>query len=199
MPKVGVLALQGDFLEHLEILREIPGLDVRYVKKPEDLKGLDAIIIPGGESTAIGSLMKVKGLDRALVDFVSSGGAIMGTCAGAILLAKRVRDRVVGEINQRTLGLMSIAVLRNAFGRQKDSFIAHVDIEGVGRVKGVFIRAPAIIEAWGRAKITASIDHPAIGKVGVAAVEDRMLALAFHPEISKSISIYEYFLSIVKR
>jgi len=123
----------------------------------------------------------------------------METYAEAILLAKRVRDRVVGEINQRTLGLMSIAVLKNAFGRQKDSFIAHVDIEGVWRVRGVFIRTPTIIKAWGRAGITASIDHLAIGRVGVAAVEDRMLALAFHPEISKSTSIYEYFLSIVKR
>jgi len=199
LARIGVLALQGDFLEHLEILREIPGVEARPVKSPEDLSGLDAIVIPGGESTTIGSLMRARGLDTAIAEFVRGGGAALGTCAGAILMAKRVRDRVVGDTGQHILGLMDIAVVRNAFGRQRDSFVARLELEGVGPVDAVFIRAPAIVEAWGGARIIAYVEHPTAGRVGAAAVEENMLALAFHPEISGSRAVYSYFLSTIKR
>lgn len=199
MVKVGVLALQGDFLEHMQILKELPNVEVLPAKNPKDFDKLDAIIIPGGESTTIGFLLRAKGLDNIIVDFVENGGAIMGTCAGAILLAKNVRDRVVGDTNQYTLKLMNISIVRNAFGRQKDSFITKVLVEGVGEVEAAFIRAPAIVEAWGNAKIIAYIEHPATGKVGAAAIEKNMLALTFHPEITGSKAIYNYFLSIARR
>lgn len=199
MIRVGVLALQGDYLEHLQVLKELPNVEALPVKNSRDLNELDALIIPGGESTTIGSLMMVKGLNNAIVDFVVSGGAVMGTCAGAILLAKRVRDRVVGDTGQFTLGLMDISVVRNAFGRQRDSFITKVVVDGVGEVDAVFIRAPAIVEAWGEARITAYVEHPNTGRVGAAAVERNMLALTFHPEISRSKTIYNYLLSMAKR
>ncbi len=198
MVKVGVVALQGDFLEHLQLLKELR-VEAIPVKSIKDFNGLDALIIPGGESTTIGFLMRVKGVDKAIVEFVESGGVVMGTCAGTILLAKSVKDRVVGDTGQFTLKLMDIAVVRNAFGRQRDSFIAKVMVEGVGEIDVAFIRAPAIVEAWNDAKIIAYIEHPATNRVGAAAIEKNMLALAFHPEITKSIAIYNYFLDMVKR
>lgn len=198
MVKVGVVALQGDFLEHIQLLKEL-NVDVIPVKSVKDFNGLDALIIPGGESTTIGFLMRVRGLDKTIVDFVESGGVAMGTCAGAILLAKNVRDRVVGDTGQFTLKLMDIAIVRNAFGRQRDSFITKIMVEGIGEVDAVFIRAPAIVDAWNDAKIIGYVEHPATGRVGAAAIEKNMLALTFHPEIAKSIVIYNYLLDMVKR
>ncbi|MEM0045751.1 MAG: pyridoxal 5'-phosphate synthase glutaminase subunit PdxT, partial [Desulfurococcaceae archaeon] len=131
MVTIGVLALQGDFLEHLEILREI-GVNAKPVKKSEDLSGTDALVIPGGESTTIGTLMKVRNLIEPVIKLAESGVPILGTCAGAVLMAKKVVDRVVGETGQVTLGLMDISVVRNVFGRQKNSFITDVEVEGMG-------------------------------------------------------------------
>lgn len=199
MVKVGVLTLQGDFLEHLQILKELPNIEVLSIKNLRDLNGLNALIIPGGEPTAIGFLMKIKGLDIAITDFVKNGGAVMATGSGIVLLAKNVKDRGVEDTKQFTLKLMNITVLKNAFGRQRNSFITKVLVEDVGEVDAVFVRAPAIIEVWGEAKIIASINHPTTGKVGVAAIEKNMLALSFNPEISKSITIYNYFLNMVKK
>lgn len=196
--KIGILALQGDFLEHAEILRDL-GVEAIYVKNPVDLRGVDGIIIPGGESTTIGTLIQLRGLSEPLRELARSGTPLMGTCAGAILLAKKVVDRVVGETGQYTLELMDIRVVRNAFGRQKNSFIARVNLEGIGEVEGVFIRAPAIIETWGSARILGYVEHPASGKVGVAAQQDNMLALTFHPEISGDVKVYKYFIRMTKR
>jgi len=196
--KVGILALQGDFLEHSELLREL-GVETVYVKKQDDLRDVDAIIIPGGESTTIGNLIEVRGLGEPIRELARSGTPIMGTCAGAILLARKVVDRVVGETGQYTLGLMDMGVVRNAFGRQKNSFIARVNVEGIGEVSGVFIRAPAIVEAWGATRLIGYLDHPTLGRIGVAARQDNMLSLAFHPEISGDRKVYEYFLGMIKR
>ncbi len=196
--KIGVLALQGDFLEHAEILREL-GAEAVYVKKQGDLMGLDALIIPGGESTTIGNLIALKGLGEPIKELAKSGTPIMGTCAGAIVLAKKVIDRVVGETGQYTLEVMDISVIRNAFGRQRNSFIAKVDLEGIGEVMAAFIRAPAIAEAWGSARMLGYIEHPVAGRVGIAAQQDSILALAFHPEITGDVRIYRYFLDMVKR
>ena len=196
--RVGIVAVQGDFLEHYELLREI-GVEAVYVKKPSDLDNLDALVIPGGESTTIGSLVLYRGLAPAIKKFAEEGKPIMGTCAGAILLAKRVVDRVVGETGQFTLGLMNISVVRNAFGRQVNSFETLVRVEGIGEVRGVFIRAPAIVEAWPPARITGYVEHPVTGRVGAVAVQENMLAVTFHPELAGERRFYEYLISLAKR
>ncbi|MEM0233490.1 MAG: pyridoxal 5'-phosphate synthase glutaminase subunit PdxT [Candidatus Nezhaarchaeales archaeon] len=198
MVVVGVPALQGDFLEHLEILREL-GVETRIVKKPEDLSVVNGLIIPGGESTTIGSLLTIKGLNDHLVKHIENGLPVMGTCAGAILLAQKVVDRVVGETGQYTLKVMNMSIIRNIFGRQKNSFIADVEVENVGVVRAAFIRAPGIVEAWTPARITGYIEHPAVGRVGAVAEQNNMLALTFHPEITGDKRIYQYFVSKIKR
>lgn len=199
MVVVGVLSLQGDFLEHLQLLSEIRGVKPLAIKSPKDLVGVDALIVPGGESTTIGSLMRVKGLDSAIADLAREGKPIMGTCAGAVLLAKRVIDRVVGETGQPLLGLMDIAVRRNAFGRQRESFESEVFVEGVGTARAIFIRAPAIVEAWNDARITAYVDYPDTGRVGAVAVQKSILAVTFHPEISEDTRLYEYIVSLARK
>ncbi|MDW8085972.1 MAG: pyridoxal 5'-phosphate synthase glutaminase subunit PdxT [Ignisphaera sp.] len=199
MVRVGVVAVQGDFLEHMQMLRELSRATPVAVKSTRDLNNVDAIIIPGGESTTIGGLMKVRKLDVVIIDLAERGVPIMGTCAGAILLAKKVVDRVVGETGQPTLGLMNIAVVRNIFGRQRDSFETEIHVEGVGKIRAVFIRAPAVTEAWGEARIRAYVDHPSVGRLGAVAVERNLLAVTFHPELSEGLKIYEYFLNMVKR
>ncbi|MEM3982783.1 MAG: pyridoxal 5'-phosphate synthase glutaminase subunit PdxT [Thermofilum sp.] len=195
---MGVLALQGDFLEHLEILREL-GLETKIVKKPEDLSAVNALIIPGGESTTIGSLLAIKGLGEHLAKHIENGLPVMGTCAGAILLARKVVDRVVGETNQYTLRVMNVGIVRNIFGRQRNSFITNVEVENVGVVRAAFIRAPGIVEAWAPARITGYVEHPAVGRVGAVAEQNNMLALTFHPEITGDKKIYQYFVSKIKR
>jgi len=196
---VGVLSLQGDFLEHLQLLSEIDGVKALPVRSAKDLARIDALVIPGGESTTIGFLMRLRGLDSAIIDLAREGRPIMGTCAGAVLLAKRVTDRVVGDTGQPLLELMDIAVKRNAFGRQRESFEVELSLEGIGSMKAIFIRAPAIVEAWGDAKIVAYVDYPGIGRVGAVAIQKNALAVTFHPEISRDTKLYEYLVSLVKK
>jgi len=196
--KIGVLALQGDYLEHAQLLNEL-GVEAVYVKRSEQLREVKALIIPGGESTTIGNLISQMGLSQAIVEYAEEGNPVLGTCAGAIILAKKVIDRVVGETGQSTLGLMNIAVTRNAFGRQNESFEATVYIEDIGKVRAAFIRAPVISDAWSPAKITGYIDHPAIGRVGVAAKQGSLISISFHPEITGDKKIYEYLISLAKK
>jgi 5'-phosphate synthase pdxT subunit len=125
-------------------LKEIENVKPIIVKKSDDLLDIDALIIPGGESTTIGDLIFYRKLDEKIIKFASEGKPILGTCAGAILLAKKVIDRVVGETGQKTLGLMNITIVRNIFGRQKDSFITDVETK-IGKLKVAFIRAPGIM------------------------------------------------------
>lgn len=198
MVVVGILALQGDFLEHAEILREM-NVDTKYIKRPEDLNSINALVIPGGESTTIGSLLKYRGLGDLIIKHAENGLPILGTCAGAIVLASQVVDRVIGEVDQYVLKLMNIKIVRNIFGRQKDSFISSVEVENIGSLRVAFIRAPGIIEAWTPAKITGYIVHPETGKVGVAAEQGNLIALTFHPEITGDKKIYEYFLLKTKK
>ncbi|GAB6947689.1 hypothetical protein JCM16161A_18190 [Vulcanisaeta sp. JCM 16161] len=148
--RVGILALQGDVEEHEYAIRRAAeelgiNVDVIRVKRVEHLNGLGALVIPGGESTTIGSLARRNGLLDRLRESIINGLPTLGTCAGAIFMAKEVRDSVVGETGQPILGVMNIAVVRNAFGRQRDSFEMDLNIEGLGTVRAVFIRAPAII------------------------------------------------------
>jgi 5'-phosphate synthase pdxT subunit len=189
--KVGVLALQGDFAEHIAMLR---GLKVEpvEVRLPEHLSGLDALIIPGGESTTIGKLAEDFNLIGPLRDF-GRQHAIWGTCAGAIFLSKDANR------NQPLLNLMDITVERNAFGRQVDSFEADLDVPDLQRITAtaqpyhaVFIRAPIIKSVGGAAKVLAST---ADGRI-VAAQQGRLLATSFHPELTPDPRFHEYFLSI---
>ncbi len=189
--KIGVLALQGDFAEHIAMLRKLK-VDAAEVRLPEHLKGLDGLIIPGGESTTIGKLATDFGLMEPLREF-GQRHAIWGTCAGAIFLSKDARR------SQPLLNLMDIQVERNAFGRQVDSFEADLDVPELKDVTGkngpyhaVFIRAPIIQSVQGDAKVLAATADNKI----VAAQQGHLLATSFHPELTPDARFHEYFLSL---
>jgi 5'-phosphate synthase pdxT subunit len=190
--KVGVLALQGDFAEHVAMLKRL-GVEAVEVRLPEDLKGLDGLIIPGGESTTIGKLAMDFGLIEPLRTFAKRH-AIWGTCAGAIFLSKDARRQ------QPLLGIMDIKVERNAFGRQVDSFEADLEVPELKKTTGsrspyhaFFIRAPIIEAVEADAKILASLPDKRI----VAAQQGHLLATSFHPELTNDTRFHEYFLSLV--
>lgn len=189
--KIGVLALQGDFVEHIAMLKRLI-VDATEVRLPEHLKGLDGLIIPGGESTTIGKLANDFGLMKPLREF-GLHHAIWGTCAGAILLSKDARR------NQPLLSIMDITVERNAFGRQVDSFEAELDIPELKRATGnndlyhaVFIRAPIIESVEKDVKILSSLPNERI----VAAQQGHLLATSFHPELTGDSRFHEFFLSL---
>ena len=183
--KIGVLALQGAVTEHLQALNKL-GITASSVKLPADLDGLDGLIIPGGESTAIGRLIREQHLEEPLRAFHATGTAIFGTCAGLILCSTD-SDHVPEELR---LGFIGIAVERNGFGRQVDSFEALLPFEGIAEpVEAVFIRAPYIRSVGKEVRVLASID----GKI-VAAENDQILVTAFHPELTEDLSVLEYFL-----
>jgi len=187
--RVGVLALQGDFREHREMLQAL-GHETVEVRKVEHLAGLDALIIPGGESTAIARLILSNGMLEPLREFCAAGKPVWGTCAGAILLAREV-DR----LDRPGIETMDIAVRRNAFGRQIDSFEADLEIEGLpgeAPFRAVFIRAPLIERVFGRAKAIARLDDGTI----VAARQGNLLATAFHPELTNDPRMHEWFLAL---
>ena len=190
--KIGVLALQGDFAEHIVMLKEL-SVEASEVRLPEHLNNLDGLIIPGGESTTIGKLAVAYNLMEPLKQF-GLRRAIWGTCAGAIFLSKDVSRE------QPLLGLMDIKVERNAFGRQVDSFEADLDISELKQATGtdeafhaVFIRAPIIESVSGDAKILASLPD---GRI-VAAQQGHFLATSFHPELTGDMRFHQYFLSLV--
>lgn len=199
MVSIGIISVQGDFLEHTQLLNEIPGVSTISIKSSDDLSKVDALIIPGGESTTIGGLLRLKHLDLDIKKFAESGRPLMGICAGSVLMAKKVIDRVVGEVDQPILNLMNIKVLRNAFGRQRESFQTEIFVEGIGDVKAVFIRGPAILEVWGNAKLIGFVDHPKIGRVGTVAIERNMIAIAFHPELVGDTRFYKYLITEARR
>lgn len=189
--KIGVLALQGDFAEHIVMLKRLK-VETVEVRLPEHLKGLDGLIIPGGESTTIGKLSEDYGLTEPLRAF-GQRHAIWGTCAGAIFLSKDARR------TQPLLSLMDITVERNAFGRQVDSFEADLDISELKQATGtqepyhaIFIRAPIIQSVSADAKVLASTADKKI----VAAQQGHLLATSFHPELTRDTRFHEYFLSL---
>jgi 5'-phosphate synthase pdxT subunit len=189
--KIGVLALQGDFAEHISMLKRL-GVDTAEVRLPKHLAGLDGLIIPGGESTTIGKLAVAYDLMQPLKQF-GQRHAVWGTCAGAIFLSKDVNR------DQPLLGLMDIKVQRNAFGRQVDSFETDLEIDELMRVTvtehpyhAVFIRAPLIESVHGNAKALCALDD---GRI-VAAQEGRLLATSFHPELTSDTRFHEYFISL---
>ncbi len=188
--KIGVLAAQGAFAEHIAILRRL-GVDAVPVRLPRQLEGLAGLIIPGGESTAIGQLIQDYHLANEVKSLARRGLPVFGTCAGLILLASSIHPD--GKV--RPLGLMDINVRRNAFGRQVDSFETELLIPALGKkpFPGVFIRAPAIEQANSGAEIIARLADG----TGVAARQDRLLACAFHPELTEDTRLHRYFLDIV--
>ena len=190
--RIGVLALQGAFIEHEQMLARL-GAEAVEVRLPKDLEGLDGIIIPGGESTTIGKLAVAYGLIEPLRTFGKSH-AIWGTCAGAIFLSNDIgRD-------QPLLGLMDIKVKRNAFGRQVDSFETDLEIDELYKATGtehpyhaVFIRAPIIESVSGSARVLSALED---GRI-VAAQQGHLLATSFHPELTDDTRFHQYFISLV--
>ncbi len=188
-PKIGVLALQGDFWEHAGILRKL-GVEPVEVRTLEDLEGLAGIIVPGGESTTIGKMMVTSGLLDGIRSFFYKGGPVWGTCAGMVLAA----SATTGE-RQPLLGLMNALVERNGFGRQVHSFEKDLDVEGFDEpFTGVFIRAPFFEDVGPGVEVLSEID----GRV-VAAKGENILVTAFHPELTDDLRFHEYFLREVCR
>jgi len=193
--KIGILALQGAFIEHEQVLRRI-GVETCEVRLPHHLEGLDGLIIPGGESTTIGKLAVQYGLMEPIRAMAAEGKPLWGTCAGMIFMAKDVgRD-------QPLLGLMDVQVRRNAFGRQVDSFEAHVDVPAfatpdAARVRpfhAIFIRAPLIESVGAGVQVLARLQDGAI----VAARQERLLVTSFHPELSGDDRFHRYFINLAK-
>ena len=192
MMRIGVLALQGAFIEHKNVLTRL-GVQPVEVRLPEHLEGLAGLIIPGGESTTIGLLAQKWGLLEPLREFARSGQPLWGTCAGMILMAKEVVDGVPG---QPLLGLMEITVRRNAFGRQVDSFEADLPVSVLGNppFHAVFIRAPVIERVEAGVEVLAALEDG----TAVAVQHGNLLATAFHPELTRDDRFHRYFLKLTK-
>ena len=190
MPRIGVLAIQGDFEEHKRVLEGL-GVEAPEVRLPDELDGIDGLIIPGGESTTIAKLIDIYDFRPALRQKTEDGMPVWGTCAGMIVLAGRLTDH-----RPEPLGLMDIVVTRNAFGRQADSFETDLDITGLSGTpfRAVFIRAPAVNEIGSGVSVLASLedDRP------VAVQQERLLATSFHPELTDDSRVHELFVRIVE-
>jgi 5'-phosphate synthase pdxT subunit len=186
--KIGVLALQGAFAEHIKVLTDL-NVEAVPIRLPSDLDGLNALIIPGGESTTISKLLVDFSLKEPVRNLIQQGLPVFGTCAGMILLAKKV---VGAEVE--TLGLMDIEIKRNAFGRQVESFEADLPVTALGdkTFRGVFIRAPIVQKVEASVEILCQINNRA-----VAVRQEKKLACAFHPELTDDLRFHKYFLNLV--
>ncbi len=187
--KIGVLASQGAFAEHISVLQRL-NVEAMPVRVPQELEGLDGLIIPGGESTSISRLMLDYDLMSKIGALAKDGMPVFGTCAGMLLMAEKVSD-----FYPEPLGLMNMTVTRNAFGRQRESFETELSIPvlGEGPFPGVFIRAPLIAHYDGGVEVLARLADGA----GVAARQEKLLASAFHPELTDDLRFHRYFLDIV--
>ncbi len=187
---IGVLALQGAFREHREAVCAL-GAQTVDVRTAEQLEGLDGLIIPGGESTAISKLMTIAGMHEAIRNAHENGMAIFGTCAGAILLSRDIEGAVAGQV---PLGLLDVSIRRNAYGRQVASFETSIPFEGIegDGVRAVFIRAPRFSEMGEGVEVLARLDGEP-----VAVRQGRILAVAFHPELTPDTRVHRYFLEQV--
>jgi len=194
--KIGVLAVQGAVSEHVEMTdRALRGLGrsggAAVVRKVDQIEGIDSLIIPGGESTTISRLIDKQGLRDSIVKRGQEGMPIMGTCAGCVLMAK-AGDEDVERTDTDLLSLMDMKVVRNAFGRQRESFEAELDtVLFEDPFPGVFIRAPAIAEVWEDCRALARLDEYV-----VMAGQENLLAVAFHPELSGDARVHEHFLDL---
>jgi 5'-phosphate synthase pdxT subunit len=195
MTTIGVLALQGDFAEHEAVLRRL-GVDTKEVRVAEDLRGLDGLIIPGGESTTFCRLMSDFNLYDPMRAFVRTGAPVWGTCAGMILLARHASD-----LDFPTLEALDIEVLRNAYGRQVDSFEADLDVSVLGAepFHAVFIRAPVVVSTGPNVEVMASVrDERDQRDAPVAVRQGPLLATSFHPELTADSRFHRYFVEMVK-
>jgi 5'-phosphate synthase pdxT subunit len=189
--RVGVLALQGDFREHLFALEEC-GVTASPIRRASELAQIDALVLPGGESTAIANLARSFQLFEPLKNRIASGMPVYGSCAGMILLADRVLDAALG---QETFGGLDITVRRNAFGRQVDSFEADLEFSGITNlpIRAVFIRAPWVESVGSGVEVLATYEH------AVAVRQGPLLATSFHPELTGDNRIHRYFIESVAR
>ncbi|HDN83812.1 MAG TPA: pyridoxal 5'-phosphate synthase glutaminase subunit PdxT [Candidatus Altiarchaeales archaeon] len=193
---IGVLALQGDVSEHVSALKNASveydiNSKVVEVKTKEAFQSLDALVIPGGESTTIGKLIEKYSLAAEIKKLAAKGKPILGTCAGLVLMAKKGNSEVK-KTGQKLLGLMSIEVQRNAFGRQRESFEAFLKIKGFDReYLGIFIRAPVVKKVWNNAKVLAKFED----KI-VLVRQENLLAAAFHPELNPDLRFYKLFFDL---
>lgn len=189
-PKIGVMALQGAFIEHCRSLERCGSRAVE-VRKPQQIEELDGLIIPGGESTTIGKLLELYGFPPVIRERVEAGMPVYGTCAGLILLAKDIVDS-----DQPRLGMMDIRVLRNGYGRQVDSFEADLEIEVLGEepFRGVFIRAPMITKVGPGVEVLGRLDG-----VPVVVRQGNLLVSSFHPELTGDDRLHRYFVEMVKQ
>lgn len=196
-PTIGLLALQGDVREHRRILESL-GATTVAVRRPTEIDCIDALVIPGGESTTIDKLLRAFELFEPLRERIKRGMPVYGSCAGMILLADRIEGGIEG---QRTLGGIDVTVRRNAFGRQVDSFEADLDFPAVGGeepVRAVFIRAPWVDDVGPDVQVLAQVaDGPAKGRI-VAVQQGSLLATAFHPELTGDLRVHRLFIKIVK-
>lgn len=197
---IGVFAVQGDVEENLASTRSaldelgIKGT-VSTVKTPDQISKLDGIILPGGESTTIGQLSLVNGSLKKIKEKIEAGMPAMGICAGLILLAKEVKDHTVGKTEQPLLDLLDVKVERNSFGRQRDSFEADISMESIKipKFKGVFIRAPSILEVGKNVEVISKLNEKTI-----AVKQKNILATVFHPELTHDVSMHKYFINMIK-
>lgn len=183
---IGILALQGAFIEHEQAFKKC-GAEAVQVRTVEQLDTVDGLVIPGGESTTIGKLMKKYGLDQQIKKRTDKGMPLWGTCAGMILMAKEL------DKDAPWLNLMDMKVKRNAYGRQVDSFETSLEVEGIGNIKGVFIRAPYVEKVWGNARIISMYDD----KIVAVQQGANLLATSFHPELTAELDMHKYFLSML--
>ena len=190
-PVVGVLALQGDFREHLAVLGAL-GADARPIRRPEEIAEIDGLVIPGGESSVIDKLSRMFGLADPLKVAIAAGLPVYGTCAGLIMLADDILDSITG---QQGLGGFDIAVRRNAFGSQVDSFETDLDIPVLGDppVHAVFIRAPVVESVGADVEVLAALDD---GRI-VAVQQGNLLGTSFHPEMTGETRFHKHFLDII--
>ncbi|MBN1368859.1 MAG: pyridoxal 5'-phosphate synthase glutaminase subunit PdxT [Dehalococcoidaceae bacterium] len=188
--KIGILALQGTFIEHVHSIKKL-GADTVEIRRPDELEGVDGIIIPGGESTTITHLMDYYGLVHPLKEMAQKGIPFLGTCAGMICMARSVGS----PVNLQTLELMDIRVNRNAFGRQVASFEQALDIPVLGPrpFPGLFIRGPVIEDVGDGVEILARLENG----TPIAARQGRLIATSFHPELMDDLRLHRYFLSLI--
>lgn len=188
MTRIGVLALQGDFFEHIKILKDL-GIDATEIRLPYQLDLIDGLIIPGGESTTIVQLIDIYNFRQKLIQKISQGLPTWGTCAGLIVLAGKLMDH-----RPKPLGLINITVQRNAFGRQVDSFESNIKIKGLNgpTFNCIFIRAPIVTKVGKNTEILASIDN----NRAVAVRQNNILGTSFHPELTKDTRVHELFLEM---
>ncbi|MGV8969422.1 MAG: pyridoxal 5'-phosphate synthase glutaminase subunit PdxT [Microbacteriaceae bacterium] len=191
-PRIGVLALQGDFREHLTVLSEL-GADAVAVRRPAELASVDGLIIPGGESSVIDKLSRLFGLAEPVKAAIAAGLPVYGTCAGLIMIANTVLDSIVG---QQSFGGLDVDVRRNAFGSQLDSFETDVLVPALGgaSVHAVFIRAPVVERVGRQVRVLAQLED---GRV-VAVEQGNVMGTSFHPEMTNDHRFHEYFLAKVR-